>query len=344
MQEREETIGGRYRLQRYLGQGSMSMVYLATDEHMHRNVAVKLVSSYGEYGKRFQREVKSLSLLRHSHILPILDHGEYDSWYYLVMPYIEYGTLHDRLTKGLLAPEEVGDILVQLADALQHMHNHGIIHRDIKPSNILLHEGRYVYLADFGLARLIVEDERITQIGLLMGTPEYIAPELMDGLLSASSDIYALGVLLYQMLTGRLPFRGSTIYEICWKHVQEQPVPLSLLNPAIPHPIEQVILCALEKDPRHRFASARAISQAYLRALAASHQPETLAMQVSTLTEGSPPRQNMPLLLRMLLAFVFLIIAFLSLGFCGATIGAHLQVPAVLRISAQLQLASKNRP
>ena len=119
-------------------------MHLATDEHMHRNVAIKLVSSYGEYGKRFQREVKSLGLLRHSHILPILDHGEYDSWYYLVMPYIEYGTLQDRLTKGPLAPEEVGDILEQLADALQHMHNHGIIHRDIKPANILLYEGRCV--------------------------------------------------------------------------------------------------------------------------------------------------------------------------------------------------------
>lgn len=349
MQEREGTIvGGRYHLQRCLGRGGMSEVYLATDEYIHRNVAIKLVGSYGEYGKRFQREIKTLCKLTHSHILPALDYGEDGPWYYLVMPYIEYGTLHERLARGPLALEEVGDILEQLADALQYMHDRGIIHRDIKPSNILLHDERYVYLADFGLARAIAEDEGITRTGYVIGTPEYMAPELVDELPSASSDIYALGILLYQMLTGRVPFRGGTPYAICWKHVQEQPVPLSMLNPAIPRPIEQVILCALEKDPRHRFASAHATAQAYMLALVASHQHGILSMQVPTSTEGkrtsehgvvtaletqrwqslqqSYRRWRTPVLLMMLLAFILLFAVSLLLGFYFAALGTHVQV------------------
>src|SRR5437763_10695724 len=157
------------------------------------------------------------------------------------MPHIQRGTLRERLAKGPLTQEEVGSILEQIASALQFAHDHGILHRDIKPSNILLKDERHIYLADFGLAKGIKENTTITQSGGLIGTPEYMAPELAEEPATTSSDIYAVGILLYQMLTGRLPFKGSTLLSIYWKHIKEQPVPPSLLNPAISYPVEQVI-------------------------------------------------------------------------------------------------------
>ncbi len=206
--------------------------------------------------------------------LPILDYGEHDSYQYLVMPYMKGGTLRERIAKGRLTKEEAGNILAQVASALQFAHDQGIIHRDIKPSNILIDapDEQHVYLADFGLAKALEEGSDLTQTGYLIGTPEFMAPELADRPESVSSDIYALGVLLYQMLTGRTPFTGSTPLSVYWKHLRELPAPPSHLNPAISPAVEQVILCALNKDPQHRFPSAKAMVQAYETALIASEQ------------------------------------------------------------------------
>jgi serine/threonine protein kinase len=275
MLELQEPIAGRYRLQQRLHRGGMSDVYLAYDELMHRKVAIKLVSSDdADSIQRLHREVQAMSKLSHDHILPILDYGEYDSYQYLVMPYMKRGTLRERIAKGRLAKEEAGNILTQVTSALQFAHDQGIIHRDIKPSNILIGDTdeQQVYLADFGLAKALEEGSDLTQTGYLIGTPEFMAPELADRPESVSSDIYALGVLLYQMLTGRTPFTGSTPISVYWKHLRELPAPPSHLNPAISPALEQVILCALNKDPQHRFSSAKAMAQAYETALIASEQ------------------------------------------------------------------------
>src|SRR5438105_3175864 len=251
MQDLEEKRLAHYTIQRRLARGGMSQVYLAFDEHTQHNVAIKVVHcSEDDYFVRFQREVKTLSTLSHEHILPIIESGVHGSWHYCVMPYIERGTLRERLAKGPLTREEAGSILEQIASALQFAHDHGILHRDIKPSNILLKDERLIYLADFGLAKNIQETSTtITQAGCLIGTPEYMAPELTEEPATTSSDIYAVGILLYQMLTGRVPFKGGTPLSIYWKHIKEQPIPPSLLNPAISYPVEQVILHALEKNP-----------------------------------------------------------------------------------------------
>lgn len=285
MLELEGIILNHYHLQHSLGRGGMSEVYLATDQRSQQEVAIKLVnSSHMEYSERFLREVKTISALVHRHILPALDHGQHDSWHYLVMPYMKQGTLRERLAKGPLTLEEAGEVLEQVVDALQFAHDQGIIHRDIKPSNILLQDEHYVYLADFGLAKMLWaegEDE-ITQTGYVIGTPEYMAPELVEQLADISSDIYALGILLYEMLTGRTPFKGSTPIATCLKQLREQPTRPSILNPAIPRPVERVILRALEKDPQCRFPSARELLQAYKRSLRAAEQPETILVSLAT--------------------------------------------------------------
>lgn len=271
----QEPISERYHLQQHLHHGMMSDVYLAYDEHLQCEVAIKMVSNFQlESRLRLQSEIQTLSTLSHDHILPILDHGAYDTYHYLVMPYSKQGTLLERISKGKLTEEEAGNILAQVTSALQFAHDHGIVHRDIKPSNILLDNDNdhYVYLADFGLAKAMGKGSDLTQTGFLIGTPAYMAPELIDKPESVSSDIYALGILLYHMLTGHPPFRGNSPLAVCWKHLRELPVPPSHLNPAIQPPVEQVILRALHKDPQQRFPGAKALAQSYTNALQSSKQ------------------------------------------------------------------------
>src|SRR5260370_33328184 len=170
------------------------------------------------------------------------------------MPYIQQGTLSERLkTRGPLSQEAAGMLLAQIASALQYAHDRGILHRDIKPSNILLRADDYAYVADFGIAKALDETSGLTLTGSVIGTPEYMAPELLEQPASPSSDIYALGILLYPMLTGRAPFEGKTPLVVLQKQAQEVPVRRSWLNPSISHLAEQVVLRALEKDPHRRY-------------------------------------------------------------------------------------------
>ena len=267
MQDLEGITFSSYQIQSRLARGGMGEIYLARDLRTGQAVAIKMVHrSAEEYYERFRREVTVLALLKHDYILPALDCGEYDAWYYLVTPYIERGTLQDRLVRGPIGLEEAGKFLAQLADALQFAHEKGILHRDIKASNVLLRDQQHVYLADFGLVKSIEDDYSITQSGHLVGTPEYMAPELADVAATPASDIYALGILLYQMLTGRVPFNGGTPVAILLKHIQEPIVPPSALNSLIPASIDEVVLRALEKDPRQRFQKAHDLLLAYQQA------------------------------------------------------------------------------
>ena len=266
----EGTLLGHYHLLRPLGHGGMSEVYLAYDEDVEREIAVKVVTgNRGDAIERFQREASAIDKLKHNHILPPFEYGVQEPWHYLAMPYIEHGTLRDRLDKGPLTLEEAGEIFTQVASALQFAHDNGILHRDIKPSNILLSNDHYAYLADFGLAKELEGAREVTQTGVLLGTPEYMAPELADGPATTSCDIYALGVLLYEMVTGHVPFTADTPVATYWKHIREQPLPPSHFNPALSAAVDQVILCALEKDPGRRFQTPRAMCDAYKQALQA---------------------------------------------------------------------------
>lgn len=264
----EGTSLGRYRLKHRLGKGGMAEVYLATDERMHRDVAIKVVpSSNTEFTQRFQREAQAMGKLSHDHILAAYDYGEQEPWHYLVMQYVKQGTLGDLLKKGPLSLEYAGELLQQIAEALQYAHQQGLLHRDIKPSNILMRDDHYIYVADFGLARIQQGGSDLTLAGTLLGTPEYMAPELAEGPATVSSDVYALAIVLYQMLSGKVPFRGETAISVFWKHVREQPLPPSHFNPALPTAVDKVLMRALAKDPRVRYDTPLALSQAYQEAI-----------------------------------------------------------------------------
>jgi len=251
----------------------MSEIYLAEDIRIEREVAVKILSSrHADYIERFRREADAIITLHHPHILPALDYGEHENWHYLVMPYIAHGTLREQIALGPLTLEDTGVLLEQIASALNYAHEQGIIHRDIKPSNILMRDDHYAYLADFGLARSLEVGDTITQLGLLLGTPEYMAPELAKGPATASSDLYALGIVLYQMVTGQLPFSGETPIACYLKQIQELPTPPSYINPAVPPAIELVILQILDKTPQRRYQTANELAQAYITALTFPYQ------------------------------------------------------------------------
>jgi serine/threonine protein kinase len=272
----EGTSFDQYHLISLLGQGGMSEVYLAQDVETGDRVAVKVVSgSNAVYLERFRREAEVIDKLRHPHILPALDYGDLEPWHYLVMPLVEGGTLRERLQGIPLQLPEASKLLDQVADALQFAHNHGIIHRDIKPSNILMRDEHYLYLADFGLVKNLEGGEQLTLSGTLLGTPEYMSPDLADGPATASSDIYALGVLLYQMVTGFVPFTGETAIAVYWKHLRDNAVPPSLLNAELSTEIDRVLMRALEKDRTKRYQSTRELAEDFKQAVYA----EEIAIQ-----------------------------------------------------------------
>ena len=260
---------GRYELLCRIAQGGMSEIYLGFDRRVRRRVAVKVLYGSDEaFVRRFEREAVAIGTLSHDHILPLYDFGVQRPWYYLVMPFVEGGTLRDYLLKReRFTLEEAGSFLHQIASALRHAHDHGVIHRDVKPSNILLRLDGHAYLVDFGLAKAKMSTDALSHAGAMIGTPEYMAPEQSNNINDYRSDIYSLGIILYQMLTGHVPFTGDTPVAVTLKHLQTPPTPPRQLNSNIPHSIEDVILKALAKEPNKRYQHANDFSSAYRTAL-----------------------------------------------------------------------------
>ena len=215
---------GPYRILEQIGQGGMATVYKAYQPSMNRNVAIKVLPSYlmqdPMFSERFEREAHTIARLEHPHILPVYDYGQTDNGTtYIAMRYIDAGTLADVLKRSQLSLEDTLYYFDQIADALAHAHRQGVIHRDMKPSNIMVDAWRQVFLVDFGLARMIEGSGELTGSNIV-GTPSYIAPELGVGRpADKRSDIYALGIILYQMTTRRLPFEAETPMAIIFKHI-----------------------------------------------------------------------------------------------------------------------------
>jgi serine/threonine-protein kinase len=252
-------LASRYRIERELGHGGMATVYLAEDLKHHRKVALKvlrpeLAAILG--AERFLKEIEVTANLQHPQILPLHDSGEADSFLYFVMPYAEGESLRDKLRRERqLAIEESVAIATAVASALDYAHRHGVIHRDIKPENILLHETQPV-VADFGIALAVTAagGTRLTETGLSLGTPEYMSPEQATGdrELDARSDVYSLGAVVYEMLTGDPPHSGNTIQAILAKVLSEEPTPITRTRKLVPANVEAAVQRALAKIPAER--------------------------------------------------------------------------------------------
>ena len=269
-----KTVGG-YQLLERLGQGAMAQVYRARDPTSGAEVAVKILYPHltGDEGfvARFRREAQAAASLDHPHIIRILDHGTEGDLSYLVMELIDGPSLKDVLERREepLSPDEAVRLVTTLAEALEHAHRQGIVHRDVKPSNVLLRGGRLddPVLTDFGVARM-VEATVATAAGTTLGTPTYMAPEQGEGKPGdARSDIYALGVILYELLTGRPPFEADSPYALILRHIHTPPPSPRTLRPALPKPLEAVTLRALAKEPAARYPSAAAFAEALRRSL-----------------------------------------------------------------------------
>ena len=262
-------LAGRYRIERELGAGGMATVYLAHDLKHDRDVAIKVLhpdlgAALG--GERFLSEIKTTAKLQHPHILPLLDSGEADGLLFYVMPVVTGETLRARLTRERQLPiSEAVRLAREVAGALDYAHRHGVVHRDIKPENILLHDGQAL-VADFGIALAVQSagGQRMTQTGLSLGTPQYMSPEQAMGekTIDARSDVYALGAVTYEMLTGDPPFAGSSVQAIVARVLTEKPTALTTLRDTVPPGLEAAVLQSLAKLPADRFASAAEFASA----------------------------------------------------------------------------------
>ncbi len=265
---------GPYRLEYKLGEGGAATVYRAYQPSMERHVAIKvlkleLAAQDPAFLERFTREARIVAQLQHPHILPVIDFGQTDDLAYIVMVLLEGGTLRHFLREhGPLPLDTCAFIVAQIASALDRAHSRGVIHRDLKPENILMDEDQNVYLTDFGIARILDSARRLTVTGTVLGTPHYLAPETARGHpADERSDTYALGVMLYEMAVGQLPFQGETPFNLIYQHITAPPPPPRTLKPDLPETVERVLLKALAKDPAARYQTPLELAEAFVDAL-----------------------------------------------------------------------------
>ena len=261
-----QLINDRYEIQKLIGEGGMANVYLARDTILDRKVAVKVLrgdlAGDEKFVRRFQREALSASSLSHPNIVEIYDVGEDEGNFYIVMEYIEGKTLKQLIKKrGVLTLPETMDIILQLLDALASAHDSYIIHRDIKPQNIMIKESGLVKITDFGIA-MALNNASLTQTNSVMGSVHYLPPEQASGKGSTiRSDIYSLGILMFEMLTGKMPFKGDSAVEIALKHMKEPLPSPKEINPVIPQSVENIILKAAAKNPKNRYRDVREMAE-----------------------------------------------------------------------------------
>ncbi|MEZ4586962.1 MAG: serine/threonine-protein kinase [Gemmatimonadales bacterium] len=267
-------LDGRYAIEKRVGEGGMAYVYRATDLRTKQVVAIKVLMSKlvndAESVARLRREAELATKLDHPNVCGLLAHGEANGLPYLVMPYLEGETLSVRENRiGKMPPREAIPILIQVCEGLQHAHDRGVLHRDLKPENVMLVKadgGERAVVMDFGLAKERIvgtELDRLTATGIVLGTPEFMSPEQIRGKpLDPRSDVYALGVLAFELLTTELPFTGSTAQETMLNHLAGRPRKLRSVDPALPASLERIIDKAIALDPAARFESLRAMGEA----------------------------------------------------------------------------------
>jgi serine/threonine-protein kinase len=262
-------VDGRYRVVAKIGGGGMADVWLAEDDHLQRRVALKVLhrrfAQDREFVMRFQREAEAAARLQHPNIVSVFDRGEFDGTYYIAMQYIEGPTLKQLIDSGITLEQAVA-VIRQVLQAAGYAHRQGIVHRDLKPQNVLVDPEGKAVVTDFGIARAGVSE--ITQTGSVMGTPHYLSPEQAQGFeVTAVSDLYSVGVMLYEALTGRVPFEGESAVAVAMKQVSQMPQRPSSIQPRVTPALDAVVMRALEKDPGRRFQSADAFIAALDQAM-----------------------------------------------------------------------------
>src|SRR6184192_1832404 len=278
---------GRYRILRKLGTGGMANVYLAEDEVLGRRVAIKILNDRhagdDQFVERFRREAKNAAGLSHPNIVSIYDRGEAEGTYYIAMEYLDGRSLKELIVSRGPAPVNIAiDYARQILAAIRFAHRHGIVHRDIKPHNVLVDAEGRVKVTDFGIAR--AGASQMTEAGSIVGTAQYLSPEQAKGApVDQTSDLYSVGVVLYEMLTGRVPYTGDAPVEIAMKHLTAVPDPLSKLRPDVPHDLDAIVMRALAKDPDQRYGSAEEMDAdlaRVARGVAVSQKTEEAMTQV----------------------------------------------------------------
>jgi serine/threonine protein kinase len=302
---RGELISERYRIEDRLGSGGMSSVFRATDTILERTVAVKILAEHlsddERFVARFRREALAVAKLVHPNIVQVYDTGIDGGSHYIVMEYVRGRSGAQLLqSEGKLHPETTVEVGVKACAGLDYAHRHGIIHRDVKPGNLMILGGpagggeMTVKLADFGIARAS-EQTRITQVGSVVGTAAYLAPEQARGEeATPSSDVYSLGVVLYQFLTGRLPYEGASLAELAVRQQSEQPLHPSSYSEEVPESIGDAVLVALDSDPGHRFAASGELADALRRGLTGVSPAGTAATRVLPGDEPTAATRHMP--------------------------------------------------
>jgi eukaryotic-like serine/threonine-protein kinase len=301
-----ETVAKRYELEELVGRGGMSSVYRAHDSLLERYVALKVLheqySKDEDFVERFKREARSVAQLQHPNIVTVIDRGEQDGRQYIVFEYVEGENLKELVVRrGRLEVREALEIAIEVAHALGFAHEHGLVHRDVKPQNVLLNGDGRAKVTDFGIARSLDVEQGVTQTGTVLGTSNYIAPEQASGKhVDQHSDVYSLGVVLYEMLTGELPFPGESFVAVALKHVNEAPPSVVDVRGDIPPRVAEAVDRALEKEPKRRFPGMDAFAaelEACLADLDRDGDREVTMVVPAVRRLGRPPqRRSVPYL------------------------------------------------
>ncbi len=336
---KDDLIGkriGQYEIAGLLGEGGAARVYKAFQPSMERYVALKILLIPGfagrQFSERFAQEARVIASLEHPNIVPVFDFGESDGYMYIAMRLVEGGSLADMLDGKPFSLYLAHDIITQVGSALEYAHSQGVVHRDIKPSNLLIDEHGNCMISDFGLAKVLTPSAPISMTGTVIGTPAYMSPEqIMSEVVDGRSDLYSLGIVLFEMLTGLPPFKADSTAIVLIRHIQDPLPSARLLNPQLPLAVERVLEKTLAKKPDERYKSASDL------VAAVSHAISGDAAEV-TVDEASPSQFNRRWLLSLIPLGLIVLLLLGGLGFGGATLFRRLQGERTTATQVFLQL------